>query len=67
MIYNCFQCSHYHTCFLRIGIDSLLDEGYHKKICGGKSVLKNSISLPFFELLAKICNEKSNADMEGED
>lgn len=55
---NCYRCSHYETCFLRIGIDNLLDEGHHKQICGGKSVLKNSISLPFFRLFVEICKRK---------
>ena len=62
MINNCFRCSHYHICFLRIGIDGLLNEGHHREISGGKSVLKNSIPLPFFELLAEICKRKSHND-----
>ena len=64
MVNNCYQCSHYYTCFLRIDIDNLLYEGHHKEICGGKSVLKNSIGLPFFELLAKICKRKSPKEDE---
>ncbi len=62
MINSCYNCSHYYTCFLRIGIDNLLDEGHHKQICGGKSVLKSSVPLPFFELLAKICKRKSYSE-----
>ena len=57
-IENCYQCLHYQACFLRKGIDDLLDEGHHKEIVEGKSVLSNSISLPFFEELAKSCNLK---------
>jgi len=57
---NCYHCSHYHTCFLRIGIENLLTKGHHKEISGGKSVLKNSIPSPFFKLLAKICKRKSD-------
>ena len=64
MVNDCYQCSHYYTCFLRIGIDNLLDEGHHKEVCGGKSVLKNSIPLPFFELLAKICKRKFHKEDE---
>jgi len=52
---NCYRCSHYQVCVLRISIVDLLDEGHHKQIKGGKSVLRNSIPLPFFELLARIC------------
>ena len=59
MVNNCYQCSHYYTCFLRIGIDILLDEGHHGQVCGGQSVLRKSIALPFFELLAEICDRKS--------
>ncbi len=58
MINNCYECSHYQVCFLRIGIDNLLDEGHHKEIIGGNAVLKNSISLPFFKLIVGICKKK---------
>jgi len=64
MVENCYQCSHYQTCFLRVGIDNLLDEGHHKVVCGGKSVLENSMPLPFLELLARICNRKSHKEDE---
>lgn len=65
MVDNCFQCSHCQVCFLRIGIDNLLDEGHHKQISGGKAVLKNSVSLRFFRLLAEICKKKSRKEQEG--
>jgi len=55
---NCYQCANYQVCFLRKGIDDLLDMGHHKEIVGGESVLRNSIPLPFFERLASICNIK---------
>jgi hypothetical protein len=64
MISNCYRCSRYQVCFLRIGIEELLDEGHHKQISGGKSVLNNSTPLPFFELLAKICKSKSHKEKE---
>lgn len=60
MVNNCYQCARYETCFLRIGIDNLLDVGHHKEVSEGESVLRNSIPLPFFELLAKICKRKSH-------
>ena len=64
MVNNCYQCAHYETCFLRIGVDNLLDEGHHKEVCGGKSVLKNSIARPFLALLAEICKRKSRQEDE---
>lgn len=64
MVKNCYECSHYSTCFLRIGIDNLLDAGHHKEVCGGKAVLKSSVPRPFFELLARICNRKSQNEVE---
>ena len=57
-IENCYQCANYQVCFLRKGIDDLLDNGHHKEIVGAKAVLKNSIPLRFFELLASICRIK---------
>jgi len=59
---NCYQCANYQVCFLRKGIDDLLDDGHHKETVVGKSVLKNSIPLPFFELLASICQIKEKGD-----
>uniref|UniRef100_A0A6M3KTF7 Uncharacterized protein n=1 Tax=viral metagenome TaxID=1070528 RepID=A0A6M3KTF7_9ZZZZ len=55
---NCYQCASYQVCFLRKGIDDLLDTGHHKEIVGGKSVLDNSIPLLFFRQLASICKIK---------
>ncbi len=58
-IEDCYQCSHYQVCFLRKGIDDLLDDAHHKEIVGGKPIVKNSIPLPFFRLLADMCKIKS--------
>ena len=55
---NCYQCANYHTCYLRISMDDLLDIGHHKLIVGGKAALRNSTPLTFLEKLSKICNVK---------
>ena len=59
---NCYQCSHFPVCFLRKGIEDLLDAGFHKEIVGGNPVLKNAVPLKFFEVLASQCRLKDKGE-----
>ena len=61
-IEDCYQCANYHTCYLRVKMEDLLDKGHHKLVTGSKAALMNSIPLPFFEKLADICNVKEAVD-----
>ena len=64
MVDNCYQCSHYQPCFLRIGVENLLDSAFHKEVSGGKPMIKNCTPLSFFRELAKICKQKVESDIE---
>jgi len=59
---NCYQCSHYQTCYLRVTLENLLDKWHHDLTVGGKTALRNSIPLPFLERLASICNMKDGKE-----
>ena len=55
---NCYQCNHYQICILRKSIEDVLDMGHHNLTSGGHKVLRDSIPLRFFELLAAKCKIK---------
>ena len=59
---NCYQCANYQVCFLRKGIEDLLDDGFHKEVIEGSPVLKDCVPLQFFELLAAKCKIKEKED-----
>lgn len=50
MVENCYRCLYYKTCFLRISLEELLTIAHHKI-----KILKNSVPLPLYEVVAEKC------------